>query len=202
MSLINKNADSTVANLKSLFQLVLLYRKNSDFDNIINSLQESPSINKWEGDSRAKFLFDIGLAIADLGFSNQGLTYFQQALAHVHSNTLHVGILNGIGSIYSDLQKIENAIPVFQEAIELNPKHATSHFNLAKMYAMKLDHIQSKQVLEDGEQYFSDMPNKLALFKTKIVLEDIFIHGMLNLNLVHDQSAMTHPEHPINLSSI
>ncbi len=52
------------------------------------------------------------------------------------------------GVIYEELQRDDKALEDFLKAVEINPKYALAHHDLARLYARRGDRAKAKEALD------------------------------------------------------
>ncbi len=179
--------------IKSCFQNLRIWFEGEEFNRRINDLFKDLKINELHNEKKSKIYCDIGLAIADLGYFRDAIKYFYKAFRITKKIEFKGSILNNIGTIYGDIQEIEKAIPIFEQAISLSPNNSIFRTNLARMYELKLNFIRAQEIYDEAYKYFKDIDMEIALYmKAKRDFMDIQISGIINLNIVHDKDALKH----------
>jgi len=187
------NYVSVNANLKSLFQYLIIWFKKDKFSKLIfKMLSETQYIKNFV--KKLDIIYcDIGLSLADLGYFDEAIEYFNKALDITQNDKFKASLLNNIGTVYSDTIKLNNAIEKFEMALEINPNNPMFWNNLAKMYQFKLNYIKAKEILQEAEKHFKDIDKKTAdLMHIHSLIMDMHIMGIINLNIVHEKDALAH----------
>lgn len=136
---------------------------------------------------------DVGLSLADLGYFDEAIEYFNQALDITQNDEFKASLLNNIGTVFSDKIKLNNAIEKFELALEINPNNPIFWNNLAKMYQFKLNNIKAKEIFIEAEKHFKDIDKKTAdIMHAHSLIMDLHIMGIINLNIVHEKDALAH----------
>lgn len=180
-------------NIKSLFQFLMIWFKEDNFHRyIMKMLSQSQYITKFV--EKLDIIYcDIGLSLADLGYFDVALKYFNKALDIVQKEEFKALILSNIGTVYSDLIQLDKAIEKFEEAIDINPNNPMFWLNLSKMYQFRLNYLKAKQIYLDSMDHFRNIDEKIAdIMHAHSVIMDMHIQGIVNLNIVHENDALTH----------
>lgn len=114
-----------------------------------NKFLELTGLFETLNDDLKEFLFfQFGNALANNGFSELALQFFERELEFIKDDTVKATILNDIGGVYSDLDEYDIAIDYFKKALELDKEYDLCYRNLAEIYSRKLDNSNAKQSLE------------------------------------------------------
>ncbi len=179
--------------IESSYRLLLFWFQESKFDDIISSLLD----NSPESDNLKEFLdkiyCDIGTTLANLGFFEKALVYYLRSYKSTKDVEFQATLLNNIGTLHSDQRNIEKAIETFQNALGFNPDNQMIWINLAKMYQLKLKHIEASGIYEKAS---NNLKNKDKVFSEFMILQsklaELDSKGIINLNLVKDNDALSH----------
>jgi tetratricopeptide (TPR) repeat protein len=74
--------------------------------------------------------YNYAVALADLGEKEKAIDYYQRAIAIEERVTRY----NGLGNVYRDLGRYDEALAAYKRATELDPKDATPHNGLGNVY--------------------------------------------------------------------
>lgn len=187
------NYISVNTNLKSLFQYLIIWFKKDVFSKLILKMISEPQYIKSFVKKLDIIYCNVGLSLADLGYFDEAIEYFNKALDVTQNDKLKASLLNNIGTVYSDTIKLNNAIEKFEMALEINPSNPVFWNNLAKMYQFKLNNIKAKEIFLEAEKHFKDIDKKTAdLMHAHSLIMDMYITGIINLNIVHVKDALDH----------
>ncbi|MHA1252913.1 MAG: tetratricopeptide repeat protein, partial [Candidatus Helarchaeota archaeon] len=180
-------------NLKALFQDIIIWFKEFKFNEIISKLI---NISQYGAEYIKKLNLiycDIGLSLADFGYFELALDYFNKALNITNEKKFKASLLNNIGTVYSDMKKLDEAINKFEEAINIDPSDIRFWENLVKMYQFKLDFLKAKEIFEKAREHFKNIDDKKAeLMYDNSKLMNKYLRGIINLNKVREKDALSH----------
>ena len=189
----HSNYISVNTNLKSLFQYLIIWFKKDVFSKLILKMISEPQYIKSFVKKLDIIYCDVGLSIADLGYFDDAIEYFNKALDVAQNDKFKASLLNNIGTVYSDTIKLNKAIEKFEMALEINPGDPMFWINLAQMYQFKLNYIKAKEIFLEAEKHFKDKDKKTAdLMHAHSLIMDVYIMGIINLNIVHVKDALAH----------
>ncbi|KKK51159.1 hypothetical protein LCGC14_3117760, partial [marine sediment metagenome] len=189
----HSNYMSVNANLKSLLQYLIIWFKEDKFNKIILKMISEPECIKSFVKKLDIIYCDVGLSLADLGYFDEAIEYFNKASDITQNSEFKASLLNNIGTVYSDTIKLNNAIEKFEMALEINPNNPMFWNNLAKMYQFKLNYIKAKEIFLEAEKHFKNIDKKTAdLMHIHSLIMDMHIMGIINLNIVHEKDALAH----------
>ncbi|MCP6718680.1 MAG: hypothetical protein KJI71_00425 [Patescibacteria group bacterium] len=184
---------SVNANMKSLFQYLIIWFKKDKFNKLILKMISEPEYIKSFVKKLDIIYCDVGVSLADLGYFDDAIEYFNKALDITQNDDFKASLLNNIGTVYSDTIKLNNAIEKFELALEINPNNPIFWNNLAKMYQFKLNNIKAKEIFLEAEKHFKDIDKKTAdIMYAHSLIMDMHIMGIINLNIVHEKDALSH----------
>ncbi len=98
---------------------------------------------------------------------------------------------NNIGSIYSGLNRINEAITSFEKAIEINPSYINPYFNLASLYEYNKNYQKAIEWLNKAKiQYPTDVEIReylIEVYKKAKLLEEAERERLELMNLYNDR---------------
>lgn len=182
-----------MSSIKGCYQSLVIWFKLSRFNSIVNKLINVDSFVKDFAKRISKVYCDIGYSLADLGFYQIAIDYFLKAYNYTEEKEFRGTILNNIGSVYSDMRELDRALNYFEQARNLNPKDYIIWYSIAKMYQFKVNYVKAKEIFDEASLFFKNINPTLSItMEMESALMDIYIKGVLNLNLVYDADALKH----------
>ncbi len=128
-------------------------------------------------------LYKFCNALADNGFSELALEFFERELSFVKDEKIIATIYNDIGGVYSDLDDYKKAIDYFKKALELDTEYDLCYRNLAEIYSRKLDNISAKQSLEKAIEIAKKQgKHEVQVYEQELKQVNQLIENVLNLN--------------------
>ncbi|MCF8230690.1 MAG: sensor histidine kinase [Bacteroidales bacterium] len=149
---------------KGLFQshnhLGIIYDIKSNFDSSTTHYSKAIEISKQTHDSShlASALSNMGLTYWHIGKYHLALEYFYdaQAIFETHSpeSSGMISVYNNIGMIYTELDDFENALLIFNKALEIN-KNLNDTLTRAAIYSNMGDVFQKKDKVDKAFNYYN-----------------------------------------------
>jgi len=157
--IITNNKEKSKNKLEEIYQM---YKENRDnlsyfnfwFKNLMNSLKKAkfilllPMLNDLEDQICEFFLRNFGYLLAENGFSDLAIKFFNNELEYIEDEIIQATIYNDIAGVYSDLGEHDKAITFYKKAIELDNDFDLAYRNLAQIYARKQDYENAKNIIE------------------------------------------------------
>lgn len=159
-----------------LVQIVNTFGKNKflDFIRTIETLND---------ELQEFILYKFGNALADNGFSELALQFFERELNFVKDEKIIATIYNDIAGVYSDLDDYEKAIDYFKKALELDKEYDLCYRNLAEIYSRKLDNVNAKQFLEKAIEIAKKQEKpEVQVYERELKQVNQLLENVLNLN--------------------
>ncbi|MGQ4876300.1 MAG: tetratricopeptide repeat protein [Promethearchaeia archaeon] len=117
-----------------------------------------------------QFLLDLGIFLADMGFSKFSIKILRKAYDKTSDNSFKACCIANIGTVYSNLDKHLKAIKCYNEAIELQNDDPSFFHNRASSYAYMLNFLAALRDI--------NMALNLAIMKE---LPDVYIYELKKL---------------------
>ena len=87
-----------------------------------------------EEDERWDFIYHFGNFLANYGFAEIAIMLFNKELQLAKDNKIKAKYYNNIGTVYSDINKFEQAFGYFEKSVATNPEYAFCYRNMAQTY--------------------------------------------------------------------
>ncbi len=185
--------------LKKCFQNVMIWAKSQKFASIIIPLIKEIGRDLKDENRIAKVCCDVGIAIADLGYSEEAIQYFNQALQHTDEIKFKAQIVNNIGSVYSDQQLLEKALDSFEEGRKLDPTNLTTWMNIAKIHTFQVNYHRAKKILEEARKQFENHADAKMAIDIELAAAELGEKSNINLSLVKDPTVLSHIRYALHL---
>ena len=136
-----------------------------------------------ENELRLYYLFILGNALADNGFSNLALKFFKCELEFIKEEKFKATIYNDIGGVYSDMDNNDKAIDYFKKAVKSDENYDLCYRNLAEIYSRKLDNVRAKRSIEKAIEIAKKKGKpELDFYKIKLIQINQLLENIININ--------------------
>lgn len=132
-------------------------------------------LEKQEYDDKWNMIFNIGLILADFGFSDFAIELFNKELPLIQDTDLKAKYHNNIGTFYFDKDQYELALDNFNKAVELDKNFHRCYRNIAQTYFSMIDlgravkfmqkAIDIAEILENYDESIEQYMQELSLMK-------------------------------------
>ena len=159
-----------------LVQIVNTFGKNRflEFFSMIETLND---------EFQEFLLYKFGNALADNGFLELALKFFERELDLIKDEKILATVYNDIGGVYSDLDDYEKAIDYFKKALELDKEYDLCYRNLAEIYSRKLDNIRAKKSLEKAIEIAKKQEKpEIVIYKKELEQINQLLENVFNIN--------------------
>lgn len=139
------------------------------------------------GDEVANCVLDVSNLTADLGIFSLALEFYNYGLDHVGSNLIKAQILNGIGTVYTNLNNSSKSIQFYQDAIKINPDNKMFYENLSIAYQLIPDYSAAQNAIKKAIDIAKEKNETKEEIKTlvhKYLLIEISLIGFPNINKI------------------
>ncbi len=192
---IANNKEKSKSKLEEIYRL---FKENPNalpffdfwFKNLMNSLKKAkfimllPMLNELEEQICNFFLLNFGYVLAENGFSELAIKFFNKELEYIKDEKIQATIFNDIAGVYSDLGDHDSAISYFYKAIELDNNFDFAYRNLAQIYARKQDYENAKKTLEKAILIAEKLGRKEAQiqnYKNELLIIDASSKSIINI---------------------
>ena len=146
-----------------------------------------------KGDEIANCVLDVTNLLADLGFFSLSLEIYNYGLKHVESDFIKAQILNGIGTVYTNLNNSSKSVQFYQDAIHLNPNNKRFYENLSMAYQLIPDYSAAQNAIRKAieiskKQNATD--DEIKILSHKYLLIELHLIGFPNINKIQDKDTI------------
>ncbi|KKN84240.1 hypothetical protein LCGC14_0290540 [marine sediment metagenome] len=140
-----------------------------------------------DGDAKANNALDIANLLPDLGFFSLSLEFYKYGLNFVKKEHIKASLLNGIGSVYSNLNDAEKSITYFKKAIEINPNNKLYYENLSMGYHLIPDYSKAKKAIKKAIEIAINQDSsqeELKTLRNKLVFIEVMLIEFPSVNKI------------------
>jgi len=143
-----------------------------------------------KGDEIANCVLDIANLLADLGFFSLSLEIYNYGLKYVVSDFIKAQILNGIGTVYTNLNVSSKSIQFYQDAIQINPNNKRFYENLSLAYQLIPDYSVAQKAIKKAIEIAKEQnatADEMKILSHKYLLIELLLIGFPNFNKLQDE---------------
>ena len=143
-----------------------------------------------KGDEIANCVLDNANLLADLGFFSLSLEIYNYGLKHVESNFIKAQILNGIGTVYTNLNNSSKSVQFYQDAIQLNPNNKRFYENLSMAYQLIPDYSAAQNAIKKAIEISKKQNatyDEIKILSHKYLLIELHLIGFPAINKIQDE---------------
>lgn len=139
---------------------------------------------------KADRALDIGNLLADLGFFSLSLEFYQYGLKKTTKKKLKGQILNGIGTVYLNLNNASKSIEYLLKAIKFDPTFRRYYENLSMAYQLIPDYSESKKAIKKAISIAkkNNVSNQeMQNLHRKLLLIEVILRGQPSINSISNE---------------
>lgn len=135
----------------------------------------------------ANCVLDIANLLADLGFFSLALEFYSYGLKQNIFDFIRAQLLNGIGTIYTNLNNSPKSIQFYQDAIQINPNNKIFYENLSMAYQLIPDYSAAQNAIKKAIDIAKEQnatENQIKILFHKYLLIELLLIGFPNINKI------------------
>ena len=189
----NKRSDKLLMHIRSTYTSLIIQFKPIQFVKIIDHLLNEPTCVPYFATRLSEVYCDIGHTFADLGYFKYAIEFFEKAIKSTKDTKFIASIINNIGTVYSDLRKLDKALEKFYESKKIDCDNPTTWTNIAKMHQFNGNYVKAEEVFSEAATHFKNQDEKISQYmELRSKLMALKTQEMINMNLVSNPKALKH----------